>query len=69
MSFGNRLRVAITQHHEISLSEFARRTGFSLPNLSHILTGQRKPGLDTLIVIINALPGTNIGWLITGEPK
>ena len=69
ITFGQRLRIAIEQHHEITLTDFCGRTGFSQSALSHYLSGIYKPGLDSLTTMINALPGTNVAWLITGEPR
>ena len=68
-TFGQRLRIAIEQHQQITLTDFCGRTGFSQSMLSHYVSGIYKPGLDSLTTMIKALPETNIGWLITGEPK
>jgi transcriptional regulator with XRE-family HTH domain len=67
--FGDRLRIAIEHHQCISLTQFAQNAGISPQNLSHYLSGQRKPGLDSLADMIKVLPGTNVTWLITGDIK
>lgn len=67
-TFGQRLRIAIEQHQQITLTQFCERTGFSQPTLSHYLSGVYKPGLDSIVKMVEALPGTNIGWLLTGKP-
>jgi transcriptional regulator with XRE-family HTH domain len=66
-TFGQRLRIAIEQHQQITLTTFCERTGFSQSMLSHYLAGLYKPGLDSIVKIVEALPGTNIGWLLTGK--
>lgn len=68
-TFGERLRTAIEVHQAITLTQFAERVGLSPSNVSHYLSGQRKPGLDSLADIIKVLPNANLHWLITGEVK
>lgn len=68
-TFGQRLRVAIEQHQSLTTAQFCDRTGFALPMLANYLSGTYKPGLDSIVTIIEALPGTNIGWLLTGTPR
>ena len=65
-TFGERLRASIVAHG-ISEAEYSRRTEISAQNLSHYIAGQRKPGLDTLADMIEALPNENVRWLITGR--
>jgi transcriptional regulator with XRE-family HTH domain len=65
-TFGQRLRASIAAHG-ISEAEFARKADMSAQNLSHYIAGQRKPGLDTLAMMIKALPNENVRWLIGGE--
>jgi transcriptional regulator with XRE-family HTH domain len=65
-TFGERLRASIVAHG-ISEAEYSRRTEISDQNLSHYIAGQRKPGLDTLADMIEALPNENVRWLITGR--
>jgi predicted transcriptional regulator len=67
-TFGERLRVAIEQHQRLTPAQFCDRSGFPLPLLSNYLNGTWKPGLESIVTIIEALPGTNIGWLLTGTP-
>jgi len=40
---------------EISQVELARRMGVTTPRVNHLLTGLRKPGLDTLANLAEAL--------------
>ena len=68
MTFGERLRIAIEQN-EMSVADYSRRTEISLQNLSHLMSGQRTPRLWTLQTLVEALPATNLRWLITGKLK
>lgn len=65
-TFGSRLREAI-ETHPMTITEFSKRTGFSLQNLSHFMEGQRKPGLDSLAAMVKELPKVDVKWLVTGE--
>jgi transcriptional regulator with XRE-family HTH domain len=64
-TFGERLRNSI-QAHGISEAEFGRRADISAQNVSHYISGQRKPGLDTLAAMLKALPNEHARWLIQG---
>jgi transcriptional regulator with XRE-family HTH domain len=66
-TFGERLRSSIVAHG-ITEAEYARKTEISAQNLSHYIAGQRKPGLDVLVVMINALPNENVRWLLGVKP-
>lgn len=65
-TFADRLRIAIEDHNRMTLAQFCERTGFSQSMLSQYLSGIYKPGLDAIVKIVEALPDTNIGWLLTG---
>lgn len=67
-TFGNRLREAI-ETHPMSQSAFSAKTGISLQNVSHYLTGQRKPGIDVLAEMVKALPKADVRWLVTGDKQ
>lgn len=45
----------------------AERTELDITNISHLLAGQRAPGLETMAKLLRALPIVNARWLITGE--
>jgi len=65
-TFGERLRTAIEVHQAISITEYARQTGFTLANLSHFMSGQRQPRLPSLVILVAALPDVDVRWLVTG---
>jgi hypothetical protein len=65
-TFGERLREAI-ETHPMTVTTYSALTEISLPNLSHYLHGQRKPGLDTLALMLKHLPKADVKWLVTGE--
>lgn len=67
-AFGQRLRASIAAHG-LTEAEFARRTGITHANVSHYISGQRAPGLNTLVEMLAALPDEHVRWLITGERK
>lgn len=65
-TFGDRLLASLAAHG-MTQAQFSRRSGISEPDVSHYISGQRKPGVDTLSVMLRVLRQENARWLITGE--
>ena len=59
----------IIKANNLSSSEFADQIGIKRSNLSHVLNGRNKPGLDFLSKVISSFPNVNASWLITGEQR
>jgi transcriptional regulator with XRE-family HTH domain len=57
----------ILKMHNLSPSAFADTIGVQRSNVSHVLSGRSKPGLDFLEKIIINFPRVNAHWLITGK--
>lgn len=69
MQFCDRLKVAM-QQSGVRPNELAKAAEIDIANVSHMLAGQRKPGVDTLARILEALPNVDARWLVTGvEPQ
>jgi transcriptional regulator with XRE-family HTH domain len=51
---------------ELQPSKFADEIGVQRPNMSHIIAGRNKPGLDFLHKIVKRYPEVNINWLLSG---
>lgn len=51
---------------ELQPSKFADEIGVQRPNMSHIIAGRNKPGLDFLHKIVVRYPEVNINWLLSG---
>ena len=56
----------ILKMHSITPSSFADKLGVQRSNVSHVLSGRNKPGLDFLEKIVTHFPRVNVHWLITG---
>ena len=65
MLIQDRVRIVIKANN-LTSAEFADRLGIKRSNLSHVLSGRNKPGIDFLAKIIEAYPNVNAAWLITG---
>lgn len=59
----------IIKANGLSSSEFADRIGVKRSNLSHVLSGRNKPGLEFLSKVIESFPNVNASWLVTGEQR
>lgn len=57
----------ILKMHNISPATFADKLGVQRSNVSHVLSGRNKPGLDFLNKIITNFPRVNAHWLLSGE--
>ncbi|GAB7525368.1 helix-turn-helix domain-containing protein [Paraburkholderia sp. 2C] len=68
LPFKDRLKLAL-ENSGISQREFASRTGFGEANVSHYLSGDRKPGADNIQIILRALPDVDARWLLGGYKK
>ncbi len=66
MYISDRIELLIREN-ELSSSAFADRVGVQRSNISHILSGRNKPGLDLLQKILKNFPEVNANWLITGQ--
>lgn len=66
MLIQDRIRL-ILKANNLSSAEFCDRIGVKRSNLSHVLNGRNKPGLDFLSKIINTFPNVNAAWLLTGQ--
>lgn len=57
----------ILEQLKLTPSEFADRIGVQRSNISHVLSGRNKPGIDFLEKMLNAFPGIDVAWLINGK--
>ncbi len=57
----------IIKANGLSSSEFADKIGVKRSNLSHVLSGRNKPGLEFLAKVVESFPNVNASWLITGN--
>lgn len=58
---------SILEQLKLSPSEFADRIGVQRSNISHVLSGRSKPGIDFLEKMLLVFPEVDIAWLITGN--
>ena len=65
MLINDRIRLII-KANSLTSSQFADRIGVKRSNLSHVLSGRNRPGLEFLAKIIEAFPNVNASWLLTG---
>ena len=56
----------ILRREDLSSSQFADKIGVQRSSVSHVLSGRNKPGFDFIHKILDAFPGINADWLITG---
>ena len=56
----------ILRREDLTSSQFADRIGVQRSSVSHVLSGRNKPGFDFIHKILDAFPGINAEWLITG---
>lgn len=68
MLIKDRIQLIIKAHNHIP-SSFADQIGIKRSNLSHVLSGRNKPGIDFLAKVIEHFPNVNASWLITGETR
>ena len=68
MLINDRIRL-ILKANNLTSSEFADTIGVKRSNLSHVLSGRNKPGLEFLAKIIESFPNVNASWLLTGTQR
>lgn len=68
MLINDRIRLII-KANSLTSSEFADQIGVKRSNLSHVLSGRNKPGLEFLAKIIESFPNVNASWLLTGMQR
>lgn len=68
MLINDRVRLII-KANSLTSSEFADKIGVKRSNLSHVLSGRNKPGLEFLSKIIDSFPNVNASWLLTGTQR
>lgn len=68
MLINDRVRLII-KANSMTSSEFADKIGVKRSNLSHVLSGRNKPGLEFLSKIIESFPNVNASWLLTGTQR
>lgn len=57
----------VLKMHNLTPSAFADKLGVQRSNVSHVLSGRNKPGLDFLEKVLSQFPRVNAHWLITGK--
>ena len=57
----------ILRREDLSSSQFADKIGVQRSSVSHVLSGRNKPGFDFIQKILQAFPGIEADWLITGS--
>ena len=65
MDISNRIQ-DIIRKNQLNAAKFADRIGVQRSNLSHVLTGRNKPGLDFIEKVLNEFPEIDANWLISG---
>jgi len=68
MLISDRIRL-ILKANSLTSSEFADKIGVKRSNLSHVLSGRNKPGLEFLAKVIESFPNVNASWLLTGSQR
>lgn len=66
MGIAERIAIVIKSHN-LTNSAFADQLGVQRSNISHILSGRSKPGLDFLQKVLLNFPKVNAEWLVTGR--
>jgi transcriptional regulator with XRE-family HTH domain len=68
MDISNRLQELIRKN-QLNAAKFADRIGVQRSNLSHVLTGRNKPGLDFIEKVLLEFPDVDANWLISGNKQ
>ena len=68
MDISNRIQELIRKN-QLNAAKFADRIGVQRSNLSHVLTGRNKPGLDFIEKVLLEFPNVDANWLISGNAK
>lgn len=65
MDISDRIKELIRKN-QLNAAKFADLIGVQRSNLSHVLTGRNKPGLDFIEKVLNQFPDVDANWLISG---
>ncbi len=65
MDIASRIQELIRKN-QLNAAKFADRIGVQRSNLSHVLTGRNKPGLDFIEKVLIEFPNIDANWLISG---
>lgn len=65
MDIASRIQEVIRKN-QLNAARFADRIGVQRSNLSHVLTGRNKPGLDFIEKVLLEFPNIDANWLISG---
>ena len=68
MDISNRIQELIRKN-QLNAAKFADRIGVQRSNLSHVLTGRNKPGLDFIEKVLLEFPDIDANWLISGKKQ
>ena len=68
MDISNRIQELIRKN-QLNAAKFADRIGVQRSNLSHVLTGRNKPGLDFIEKVLLEFPDIDANWLISGNKQ
>ena len=68
MDISNRIQELIRKN-QLNAAKFADRIGVQRSNLSHVLTGRNKPGIDFIEKVLIAFPNIDANWLISGNKQ
>lgn len=68
MDIANRIQELIRKN-QLNAAKFADRIGVQRSNLSHVLTGRNKPGLDFIEKVLLEFPDIDANWLISGNKQ
>ncbi|MDD2984067.1 MAG: helix-turn-helix transcriptional regulator [Crocinitomicaceae bacterium] len=59
----------LIRKNQLNAAKFADRIGVQRSNLSHVLTGRNKPGLDFIEKVLREFPDIDANWLISGNKQ
>ena len=68
MDISNRIQELIRKN-QLNAAKFADRIGVQRSNLSHVLTGRNKPGLDFIEKVLLEFTDVDANWLISGKKQ
>ena len=58
---------ALIEALSMSRSDFALKIGVQRSNITHVLDGRNKPGMDFMEKVLKAFPDLRTDWLMRGE--
>lgn len=68
MNISDRI-ASIIKSQGLTNAAFADSIGVQRSNISHILSGRSKPGLEFLQKVLQKYPRVNASWLVTGSVR